>query len=218
MGKGLGAMSDSFLTSASGFILAGGASSRMGTDKALLELGGVPLLVRAARLVESLLGSATVIGPPEKYARLWPRVVADQTAGLGPVGGLVTALAISTSKWNLILACDLPYLTLAWLRYLLGRAEQSTADVVLPFSADSAGRLHPEPLCAVYHRRCLLPVRRAIQAGVRKMTDALKGCTVEAVEAAAWKPFDSYGGLFKNINSPDDYAEVQARWERSAAQ
>ncbi len=198
--------------------MAGGASSRMGTDKALLELGGVPLLVRAARLVESLLGLATVIGPPGKYVRLWPRVVADQTAGLGPVGGLVTALAISTTNWNLIIACDLPYLTLAWLRYLLGRAEQSAADIVLPFSTDSAGRQHPEPLCAVYHRRCLLPLQRAIQAGVHKITEALQGCTVEAVEAAAWKPFDSHGRLFKNINSPDDYAEVQAQWEQLAAQ
>lgn len=211
-------MSGGFPAYFSGFVLAGGASSRMGTNKALLELGGVPLLVRAARLVESLLGSATVIGPPEKYAQFWPRVVADQTAGLGPVGGIVTALGISTTQWNLVVACDLPYLTPAWLRYLLSRAEQSAADVVLPFSTDSTGRGHPEPLCAVYHRRCLLPMQRAIQAGVRKVTDTLQGCTVEAVEAAAWKPFDSHGCLFKNINSPEDYAEARARWQRSAAQ
>ena len=69
-----------------GFILAGGQSSRMGCDKALLEIAGVPLLVRTARLLEPRVAGVTVIGPPERYAALGLRVVPDDRAGLGQIG------------------------------------------------------------------------------------------------------------------------------------
>src|SRR3989441_2918291 len=104
-----------------GFILAGGVSSRMGRDKALLEIGGVPLLVRTARLIEPLVAAVTVIGSPERYASLDLRVIPDAVAGVGPLGGIATALRFSASAWNLVLGCDLPYLTAKWLDRLMAR-------------------------------------------------------------------------------------------------
>ncbi len=197
-----------------GFILAGGASTRMGRDKALLELAGLPLLRRAAGLIEPLVSAVTVVGPPSKYAGLWPQILPDDAPGLGPLGGIVTALRASATEWSLIVSCDMPYLAPEWIEYLLARAVNCRGDAVMPLTTDEAGRPRPEPLCAVYHRRCLAPVRAAIERGVRKVTRALEGCIVEKVEAAEWKAFDSHGRLFKNMNSPEDYAAARAWFEQ----
>ncbi len=188
------------------FILAGGSSSRMGSDKALLELNGVPLLLRAARLLQPLAASVTVIGDSARYASLGLAVVPDDVPDLGPLGGIATALCISRTPWNLVIGCDLPYLTAAWLEFLISRAQASRADVLLP-----EGPRGPEPLCAVYHARCAPLISAALERGVRKVTDGLAGLVIETVPQEEWKAFDSDGCLFKNMNSPADYEWARAR-------
>ncbi|MGD0956196.1 MAG: molybdenum cofactor guanylyltransferase [Candidatus Acidiferrales bacterium] len=189
-----------------GFILAGGESSRMGRDKALLELGGVPLILRTARLVESVAGAPAVIGNPEAYRSLNLPVIGDDRPGAGPLGGIATALRASDAPWSLVVACDLPYLTRDWLDYLIARALASPADAVLPMNA-----LGAEPLCAIYHKRCEPAIRRALERGTRKVTDGLKDVRVETIAPAEWKAFDSGGLLFKNMNSPEDYEEARTK-------
>jgi molybdopterin-guanine dinucleotide biosynthesis protein A len=191
-----------------GFVMAGGQSSRMGRDKALLELEGVPLVVRAARLVESVTGAAAVIGQPETFRALHLRAIADDWPGAGPLGGIATALRATEAPWNLVVACDLPYLTKEWLEFLVGRALASQADSVVPMSERGA-----EPLCAMYHKRCESAVWLALDRGTRKVTDCLAGVHVEHIEQAEWKGFDSEGLLFKNINSAQDYEEAKGRLE-----
>ncbi|MGA8220718.1 MAG: molybdenum cofactor guanylyltransferase [Candidatus Acidiferrales bacterium] len=189
-----------------GFILAGGESSRMGRDKALLELCGAPLILRIARLVESVAGAPTIVGAPERFAALGLQVAADDWPAAGPLGGIATALRTSRARWNLIVACDLPYLTKAWLESLVGRALASDGDAVLPMNERGA-----EPLCAMYQARCEPAIRAALERGTRKVTDGLAGLRVENIEPAEWKAFDSEGLLFKNMNSPADYEEAKAR-------
>jgi molybdopterin-guanine dinucleotide biosynthesis protein A len=195
-----------------GFILAGGESSRMGTDKALLELGGLPMIVRAARLVESVVGSAVIIGSPETYQRLGLSALRDDWPGAGPLGGIATALRVSESPWTLIVACDLPYLTRDWLKHLLNRASNSARDAVLPLSSGGA-----EPLCAMYNKSCAAPIWLALDQGVRKVTSGLAHVRVEWIELREWKRFDSHGLLFKNMNTAADYEEAKARWECAGA-
>src|SRR5271156_6937528 len=121
--------------SIAGFILAGGQSSRMGADKGLLEIAGEPMIVRAARLVESVVGApAVVVGTPEKYRGLGLQAIADDWPGCGPLGGIATALRASAADWNLIVACDLPHLTREWLEYLLQRARDSAGEAVVPMN------------------------------------------------------------------------------------
>jgi molybdopterin-guanine dinucleotide biosynthesis protein A len=180
----------------------------MGRDKAQLEICGATLLVRTAHLLEPLATAVTVIGPVERYARLGLWVVPDDRPGLGPLGGIATALRISPLPWSLIVGCDLPFLTGAWLEYLIARAEVSTADVVVPESMQG-----PEPLCAIYHKRSEAAIAEALEQGVRKVTDALARLAMEKVLAAEWKAFDSDGWLFKNINMPADYEQARARLE-----
>lgn len=188
------------------FILAGGSSSRMGADKALLEWNGEPLLLLAARLLDPLVASVTVIGEPARYAALGLTVVPDDVPNLGPLGGIATALRISRLPWNLVVGCDLPYLTAAWLEFLISRALASRGDVLLP-----EGPRGPEPLCAVYHARCAPVISTALQRGVRKVTDGLAGLVIETLPHQDWKAFDSDGCLFKNMNSPADYEWARAR-------
>lgn len=194
-----------------GFVLAGGESSRMGCDKALLELGGVPMIVRMARLVESVTGAeagrATIVGEPESYQRLGLRAIRDDWPGAGPLGGIATALRAADRPWNLVVACDLPYLTRAWLEFLIERASGADADAVLPMNERGA-----EPLCAMYRKSAEAAVWQALDHGVRKVTDGLAHLRVEYVEQSEWKAFDSDGLLFKNMNSPEDYEAAKVRF------
>jgi molybdopterin-guanine dinucleotide biosynthesis protein A len=199
--------------SIAGFILAGGESSRMGVDKGLLEVAGVPMIVRAARLVESVVGApAVVVGTPEKYRGLGLRAIADDWPGCGPLGGIATALRASEADWNLIVACDLPYLAREWLEYLLQRARDSEAEAVVPMNLVPASKRGAEPLCAMYHTGGEPALRRALERGVRKVTDGLAELRVEVIEPKEWKGFDSDGLLFKNVNMPADYEEAKAKF------
>lgn len=107
----------------------------MGRDKGLLEIAGVPLIVRTACLVEPLVDTVTIVGAPERYCTLGLRVIADQAVGekqrgghpQGSLAGIASALAATSASWNLILACDLPYLTRDWLNWLIARAMDSQA-------------------------------------------------------------------------------------------
>jgi molybdopterin-guanine dinucleotide biosynthesis protein A len=189
-----------------GFVLAGGESSRMGRPKALLEIAGVPLVVRTARLVEGAAGSCAVIGNFEAYKSLGLRLVADDFPGAGPLGGIATALRVSNAPSSLIVACDLPYLTLAWLKHLTIRAIASSGNVVMPVSLNG-----PEPLCAVYRKECEVAIRSALDRGERKVKDVVCGLSVDLIEPDEWKAFDSGGVLFRNMNSPDDYEEARLK-------
>jgi len=193
--------------------MAGGESSRMGVDKGLLEIAGVPMIVRAARLVESVVGApAVVVGTPEKYRASGLRAIADDGPRCGPLGGIATALRASDAEWNLIVACDLPYLTRKWLEYLLQRARDSDAEAVVPLNLAPANKRGAEPLCAVYHKGAEQAMRRALERGVRKVTDGLAELRVEVIEPAAWKGFDFDGLLFKNVNTPADYEEAKRKF------
>lgn len=193
------------------FILAGGVSSRMKRDKALLEIGGAPLLLRTAQLLRSVVGAPTVVGDPATYEFCALPVISDDWPGAGPLGGIATALRASSAQWNLVVACDLPYLTAEWLRFLVARAVASSADAVLALNTRGA-----EPLCAMYHKRGESAIRSALESGIRKVTDGLQNIRVETIPTAEWKAFDSEGLLFKNMNLPRDYQEAAARFSAPA--
>ena len=116
-------------------MLAGGRSSRMGTDKAMVLCGGTPLIRRVASEVAAAAGSVKIAG---RDICSDFRSVPDRYPGFGPVGGVATALEDSCSEWTLIVACDMPGVQCEWLRVLLRRA---CAQVIIPQTSD--GRLHP---------------------------------------------------------------------------
>lgn len=189
-----------------GFILAGGKSTRMGRDKALLLLQGATLLERTARLMQPLVRSVTVLGAPEKYARFgWP-VLADVVPGRGPLGGLVAGLCALTTEWALFVACDLPNLDARFLRFLLGEAMRATEEAVVP---ETAGGL--QPLCALYRRSCLAAFERALASEDAAVVRCLSELRLRRLGSRILKEFAFAETLFENINTPEEYERVRRR-------
>ena len=192
-----------------GYILAGGGSRRFGRDKALVELDGKPLVSRMRELLASVTSGVTLVAAPGKHGNLGVSTLTDRWPGEGPLGGIVTALMNTAAtreapEWNLIVGCDMPFLTREWLNYLTERSLAGRAEVVVPRSASGL-----EPLCACWRTSGAETLRRAFENGVRKVTEAMKQLKMEIVDESEWKRFDSAGRLFWNMNTAADYDEVK---------
>jgi molybdopterin-guanine dinucleotide biosynthesis protein A len=197
------------------FVLAGGASSRMGRDKGLLLFGGAPLILRTVRMLEPLVARVTVVGARRGYAALGLQTIQDGAGGgggktvrRGPLAGMAAALGATRSAWNLIVACDLPYLSAEWLEWLLARAAESEGQAVVPKTERGL-----EPLAAVYRRECGAAICAALARGERKVTDVLRELRVETVHAREWRRLDPRGQVLKNMNRPGDYERARRWWE-----
>jgi molybdenum cofactor guanylyltransferase len=180
-----------------GFVLAGGLSTRMGQDKALLPWKGSTLIESVAREVFDAAGNVTLIGSPELYGNLGFPVIPDKIAGCGPLGGLHAALSATTADWNLLVACDMPGVNCLLLKDLLEAADASGADALVPQTPEGL-----EPLCAVYHARLLPAVEFAIQSKLLKMHDF-----VSRNWAALWPAPDP--SVFRNLNTPHELSEMR---------
>ena len=178
----------------SGFVLVGGASRRMGRDKALLPLGGATMVEQIATRVQAAAGNVTLIGSPHKYGHLGLPVIPDEIANCGPLGGLFTALRNTQTDWNLLVACDMPDVTEAFLRQLIETAEGSDADCVVP---EIDGRV--DPLCAVYHRHVLDRADSAINRKLLKMQDF-----VSTLRTIYWRVTDPQP--LQNVNTPAEWS------------
>ena len=200
-----------------GYVLAGGASSRFGRDKALVRFGAIPLVLEIAQLAQTCTAEVAVVAGAQKYTGLDGNIeiIEDRWPGEGPLGGIITAphYSVATNRsaeWNLILSCDLPFLTAKWLQFLVAHACASDKEiqVILPQSAHG-----PEPLCACYRTRAAEPLKNVFDRGVRKVTQALQQVRTEVLDESVWKRFDSAGHLFWNMNTPADFEEAQRLWE-----
>ena len=183
-----------------GWVFVGGKSSRFGRDKALVEWRGRSLALHVADVVRAAAGSVTLVGEVEKYSALGLPVIPDAVWGIGPVGGLLAVLEASTARWNLVAACDMPHLSEAFLRFLLARAAESGADVILPLGDDGL----PQPLCAVYAATAREGIHAAVLRGERKLTRTFEDLRVERVPAPEYASFDERGDLLWNVNRAED--------------
>jgi molybdopterin-guanine dinucleotide biosynthesis protein A len=199
------------------YVLAGGASSRFGRDKALVRFGTTPLLLEIVELAKSCTPKIAVVASAQKYRDLAANleVIEDRWPGEGPLGGIITALQHTAAtdrsvEWNLILSCDMPFLTAEWLEFLVTHAREANKEiqVILPHSAHG-----PEPLCACYSTSAADALKNVFDRGVRKVTQALKEVRTEVLDDSVWKRFDSAGRLFWNMNTPADFEEAQRLWE-----
>lgn len=180
-----------------GFVLAGGRSSRMGQDKALLPWGESTVLDCVARAVRAAAGSVVLIAPPGRYPQFRGRVLPDSRPGQGPLAAIEAALGFTQAEWNLVVACDMPRLTAALLGQLLHAACAAgrDADCLVP---STQSRLHP--LAAVYHQRCLPEFSRALDEGHRRLLDA-----VARVRAVSWPVPPEDEPLFTNVNTAEEW-------------
>jgi molybdopterin-guanine dinucleotide biosynthesis protein A len=184
-----------------GFVVAGGESRRMGTDKALLPWGGGTLLDRALATLRAVCADARILcGPTPRYLDHGAVVETDRQAG-GPLAGLEAALAAAGPRPALLLAVDLPWVEPALLSRVLSLL--AGHDAVVPIVDGRA-----QPLCAAYAASCLDPLRRRLAAGERRMTSFWPDVRVRRIDEAELPGF-ALDRVFRNLNTRDDYEEAR---------
>ena len=186
------------------FILAGGQSRRMGTDKSQLRIQNQTFAERIAATLLQVTGSVTLVGAHQPHSGF--ESVADVYPQWGALGGLHAALANCRREWALVVACDLPFVTAELFNYLASlRAEH---DAVVPLQADD----RPQPLCALYRvEPCLRRATELIEAGRRRPLDLLERVNTRWVRFSELTNLDQAESFFANINTPYDYETVTMR-------
>jgi molybdopterin-guanine dinucleotide biosynthesis protein A len=204
-GKAIKQAEDGLQRSVAGYVLAGGQSSRMGTDKALLEIDGTPLLLRAANTLAAVASPVVVVGHPDRHSGLGVDVIdvlEDSVSGpnLDYMDGIVKALQHSSAEWTMVISADMPYLTTAWLRYLLARALDADVDLVA------------KGFCHVYRTSCLPKILRALDEFYpAKYGKTMRYLSYVIPEPEEYKAFDPEGWLFLDVDTPEEFELARQR-------
>lgn len=188
----------------SGIILAGGKGLRLGRDKALETINGRDLLHRVVSRL-SFLESAIVIVATEKQRLSWfgdypgVKIVTDIYPDKGPLGGIYTGLVTSDTRYNLVVACDMPFLSQPLLGYMVQLS--ANFDLVIPRWNGLV-----EPLHAVYSKDCLTAMESTLKQGSLSVTKLINLVRVRYVEAEEIERFDPKHLSFFNVNTEADLA------------
>lgn len=220
---------------ASGYVLAGGTSSRMGRNKAMLPWRssagkGQTLLAHAVDRLLQVCATTSICGDAASLqagnsaqpmaTKQTVRFLPDALPGTGPLGGVVAALEQTATDWNLFLAVDLPLVPVSFLQSLLARTATSTGELlcVVPLLAGM-----PQPLCSLLHRSLAPGLRRALQAGQYKLMLAFRTAVAQTVSRQPESsPLDLWDiqdvpaptllrpeEWFLNVNTPADWEHAQ---------
>lgn len=197
----------------SSIILAGGRSSRMGSDKALLPLPGNEQISFVEHLASVLapIGSEVLLVVRDEtqalaYASLRNvRIVIDQIPDYGPLMGLYSGLSAmhSTSMYALVMAVDMPFVQPALLTYLLAQAQGDS--MLVPVVEDT-----PQVLLAVYPRTILPTIEALVRQGRRDPRSLLKVAPVRYVDEAQLRAIDPQLRSFMNVNTPDELRTIKS--------
>lgn len=187
------------------FVLAGGKSTRMGRDKAVLSWHGRTLLETALTMLRALTPQVFIVGPPRLYDQYAP-AVSDIFTGCGPLGGIHAGLTHTQTEFNVVVAVDTPFLSDKLLAYLAERAMSSRSLVTAP-EIDA----YPQPLCAVYSRDFLPIADRALNAGNHKIVPLFPRPGTLIISQTELEQFAFTGEMFENLNTPEDLERASRR-------
>ncbi|MFC2018842.1 molybdenum cofactor guanylyltransferase [Chloroflexota bacterium] len=182
-------------------VLAGGKSLRMGSSKVLKLLGGKSLLERVLERLKPLNTRILIVTSPDTIDLSLtdsPEVVVDLYSGQGPLGGIYTGLMASKSPYNLVVACDMPFLNQGLLEHMMGLA--SGFDAVVPRLAEG----NAEPLHGVYSQSCRGKMRQWLEQDRLQINQFLRTVRVRYLEKAECQRFDPELLSFFNINTQSD--------------
>jgi molybdopterin-guanine dinucleotide biosynthesis protein A len=186
-------------------ILAGGKSSRIGLykNKAKIRFNGKCLIDIVISKLKFLVGdNIIIVGPPEEYP-YFKQVVPDLFPQKGPLGGIFSGLKVSTSQYNLLVGCDMPFIEVKLLQYMIENI--NTYDIVIP----CYGKGLIEPLCAIYSKSCLEVIERNIKAGVLSVREIFPHLKVKFIKEEEIKKFDAGLYSFFNINFKRDFTKAE---------
>jgi molybdenum cofactor guanylyltransferase len=180
------------------FILIGGKSSRMGTDKGVIKLFDKEMFLHVRDAALLLTENVFVVGNHINYRKYDCPLIFDIVPGCGPLGGIYTGLFFSPAKKNIFMSCDIPLINKEVISELIQAADDSI-DALVPLVN---GRKHP--LCAIYHRRILPEIKKKICSGEFKMHHLLEDINTKYL---SFPEGDEIG--FENINTPSDFNRIQ---------
>ncbi len=179
-------------------ILSGGKSSRMGRDKALAEIDGTPMLQRVLNTAKPICGHIFLVSDHEAHRRFGVEMIPDAVKGIGPAGGILSALRHCRTPLLLVLGCDMPYLNTKGLSFILKTlTEKQNCEVCIPYV-----QLRPEPLVCAIRKTALPQWEKSVISGERKLENiivSLPCCICDGDDTTVFN-----NGFFTNINTPEE--------------
>lgn len=176
-----------------GIILAGGKNSRMGSDKGMLIVDGKKIIERILEAIKPVVDEIIIVSNGKNYDHLGYKVYSDIIKDCGPMGGIYTALSFSKANKNLVVACDMPFLSSEVLKQIINNS--SDCDIAVP---EFSGEVHP--LCAVYSTICRNKFSQLLAEGQWKMKQALHLFNTKTISFSE--------NHFQNINTPEEYQTI----------
>ncbi|MBW1731623.1 MAG: molybdenum cofactor guanylyltransferase [Deltaproteobacteria bacterium] len=193
-----------------GVILAGGKSTRYGRNKALVQIQGRPLIEHVIQVMSSLFKDIILMtNTPAEYAYLGLPMVEDIIKGLGPIGGIYTALKVMDKEAGFFVACDMPFLNKDLIHYMVSIRDDF--DVVVPRVGWKIEALH-----GIYGKRCIRPIERNIDKGIYQVIRVFQDVSVRYVEEEEIRRFDPDLRSFLNVNRPDELRRMRELWQSSS--
>ena len=193
-------------------IQAGGKSSRMGQNKALLPFQGEPLIMRVYRRLASLANEVLItVNQTTGFEFLGLPLITDVYPGKGTLGGFFTGLQAACGPLIAVVGCDMPFVNPTLLHAELDLLDRTQADAVIPLSESGL-----EPLHSVYRRETCLPaIYKSLMADQLRLVSWLPDVKVQEMPLDEVKVYDPELHAFFNLNTPDDFrqAEAMARFE-----
>ncbi len=193
------------ITPIGGIVLAGGASRRMGQDKALLCHNGKTMLEGAVEALRTITGRIVIVASRvDLYRVSGADTVPDLYPGEGPVGGILTGLIALGAGCHVVIACDMPLASVSVIQLLVDAAQADPhCNAIVP---ELAGEL--EPLCAVYRDTAIPILDSFMKSGRRSAREALRQLTIKRIDEAELRLLDPNLSTFTNVNTPEDLASL----------
>ena len=185
-----------------GIILSGGKSTRMGENKAFIEIEGVPIIRRIYTLFKELFQEVIIVtNQQELFKNFDSKIYSDLLPNKGALGGLYTGLFFSTFQYSFCVACDMPFIKKPLVQYIIDNIKGE--DVIVPRTQDGL-----QPLHAVYSKNCLDPIKKIMEQGKYKIIDFYNRVNVKIVEEKDFTLLDPLRESFINVNTPEELHSI----------
>ena len=185
-----------------GIILSGGKNTRMGTNKAFLDIDGERLIDRTTRIFKDIFHEVILsTNSPLDYLDHDGVIVTDIMKGKGSLGGIYTGLFFASHEYAFVSACDMPFLNKKFIQYMVEQVQGY--DIIVPKLSDGF-----QPLHAIYSKRCLPLIKKHIDSGSLKITGFYRGLKILEITEDVIKSFDAECKMFINVNTREDLKQI----------
>jgi molybdopterin-guanine dinucleotide biosynthesis protein A len=181
-----------------GIILSGGKSTRMGENKAFIEIEGIPIINRIFTLFQGLFQEIIIVtSEKEQFINLDAKIYSDLFPNRGVLAGLYTGLFFSSFMYSFCVACDMPFLKESVIKYLIKNIQNN--DVIVPRTKEGL-----QPLHAIYSKNCLKPIKNIIEQGKYKITDFYPMVEIKIIDEVELYSLDPTRESFINVNTQEE--------------